>query len=218
MFDQLDDPRPPTADRGRYDRVVERATAIRHRRRRRTARIAAGTIAAGVLGVVGFASYDAHRLGGVQKVSVAAQLAPSTSDGAEALSAPGIDVQALSGIAKRAAEGGGDARPISAQAVMTDRAAVLASTGDSDDPAKSTPVVQLQIHGHFSFSTSPAPVSTRRDPVDKAMTEQQETSATVINITLTPDLKQTLDISVQSPGNKIINLSTLGSPVVNIPL
>jgi hypothetical protein len=50
------------------------------------------------------------------------------------------------------------------------------------------------------------------------MTEQQETSATVINITLTPDLKQTLDISVQSPGTKIINLSTLGSPVVNIPL
>lgn len=91
MFDQLDDPRPPTADRGRYDRVVERATAIRHRRRRRTARIAAGTIAAGVLGVVGFASYDAHRLGGVQKVSVAAHLTPASSDGAQTFLLVGTD-------------------------------------------------------------------------------------------------------------------------------
>ena len=218
MFDHLDDPRPPIPEAARYDRVVKRATAIRLRRRRRNAGIAAGTFAAGALGIVGFASYDAHRLDEVHKVSVSAQLAPTSSDGAEALSAPGIDVQALSGIAKRAAAGSGDERPISAQAVLTDRAAVLASTGDSDEPMKRTPVIQLQIHGHFSYSTSQAPSSTRRDLVEKAMTEQQTSSATVINITLTPDLKQTLDVSVQQPGNKIMDLSTLGSPVVKIPL
>lgn len=98
MFDQLDDPNPPRADRSRYERVVDRATTIRHRRRRRTAGFVAGTVAAGVLGIVGFASYDAHRLDGLHKVSVAAHLAPASPDGAETFLLVGTDRNLFSGV------------------------------------------------------------------------------------------------------------------------
>ena len=163
-------------------------------------------------------------------VKVAARSADVSTSPAPTSSAPpasssgtttdGIDVDALHAKVVEYRTKNPDATVTSAVAVRTDRSALLALTGDEDDPqAQGTQVIVLQLRGRFptmvpSYSIQKQADSTRVVPVPSA----KPRTATVITESMSVDLTKVYDVATQYPGNKIIDLSSLNAPMVTVPI
>ena len=108
----------------------------------------------------------------------------------------------------------------SAVAIQTDRAALLALSGDTNDSqAEGTEVIVLQLRGQFptmvpDYSMQKQPGSERLVPVPRASSR----IATVLTESMSIDLDKVYDVATQYPDSKIIDLGKLNVPMVTIPL
>lgn len=102
----------------------------------------------------------------------------------------------------------------SATAVMSSRKKFLDLTGDTGDAHETAQdVVILQVRGTFPV------VLDAPEIVDgKAVSPTTRRTAVSITTVFTADLTRTLDVATQYPGNTIIDLHSLGSPVVDVPI
>ncbi len=168
------------------------------------------TLVVAALAVTALATRSAGHASGPTKA--AAQAAATTTT----LPAD-LDMAKLSQMATAVAKSSEGATPVSAQAVVTTRDKVLAHDGDSGEPgAASTKVVVLQVHGRFTMNLGAKPAPDSRPGAIHMV--QDIRTFDVNTYTMTPDLKHTLDIAEQPDNGHVLDLNSLGSQVVDVPV